>query len=210
MAHGVANNDIDDYLRGKHSNPDVIPSPPKASMLASKAGSGSNISISPTNEPRLRAPCSAGNSCCGEQSSVPIDLSKGNVTKNQAPSQVAQIIAGPPGLRKSVCCTPSSEIGAQIDPKVLQVAQLRSLQSIGKPPVASSVGATGQPNLLPVAEMPNPQNLLDDESTCEAAASIIASMRGHGDTETVMAELGCSSNRTCTVNNMTIFELLDG
>lgn len=109
-----------------------------------------------------------------------------------------------------MCCTPSSEIGAQNDPQVLQVAHPRSVQNIGKPPAASIVGATGQPNLLPVAEMPNPPNLMDDESTCEAAASIIASMRGHGDTETVMAELGCSSHRSCTVKNMTIFELLDG
>lgn len=210
VAHGVANNEIDNYLRGKHNNPDAIPSPPKAPMLASKAATRSNISIDSIKEHRLRAPCSAGNSCCGQQSSVPIVLSKGNVTKNQVPSPVAEIIARPPGPPKSTSGTLSSEIGAQIDYKVLQVALPRSAQNIGKPPEASSVGAIGQPNLPLVAEMPNSQNLTDDESTCEAAANIIASMRGHGDTETVMAELGCSSNRSCTVKNMTIFELLEG
>ena len=61
-----------------------------------------------------------------------------------------------------------------------------------------------------VAEMPNNQLKMDDVTTCEDAANIIASMRGHGDTEAVRSELGCQPNISCTVKNITIFELLDG
>lgn len=49
----------------------------------------------------------------------------------------------------------------------------------------------------------------DDATPCETAASIIASMRGHGDAEEARAELGCSSSLDCTVENMTIFRIMD-
>lgn len=48
-----------------------------------------------------------------------------------------------------------------------------------------------------------------DETSCEDAARIIASMRGHEDPEGVWPELGCSSTRNCTVRNMTIFQIVD-
>ena len=48
-----------------------------------------------------------------------------------------------------------------------------------------------------------------DVTPCEEAAQIIASMRGHEDAEAVWPELGCSSNKKCTVTNMTIFQLGD-
>lgn len=46
-----------------------------------------------------------------------------------------------------------------------------------------------------------------DVTPCEEAAQIIASMRGHEDTDAVWSELGCSSKASCTVKNMTIFQL---
>jgi hypothetical protein len=48
-----------------------------------------------------------------------------------------------------------------------------------------------------------------DETSCEDAARIIASMRGHEDPEGVWPELGCSSVRKCMVKNMTIFQMVD-
>lgn len=49
----------------------------------------------------------------------------------------------------------------------------------------------------------------DDVTSCETAAWIIANLRGHDDAEGVRAELGCSSNEDCTVENTTIFHAMD-
>lgn len=49
-----------------------------------------------------------------------------------------------------------------------------------------------------------------DETSCETAARIIASMRGHEDPETVWSALGCSANDKCMVKNIEIFQLADG
>jgi hypothetical protein len=48
-----------------------------------------------------------------------------------------------------------------------------------------------------------------DETSCEDAARIIASMRGHEDPEGVWPELGCSSTRSCMVKNIAIFSMVD-
>jgi hypothetical protein len=48
-----------------------------------------------------------------------------------------------------------------------------------------------------------------DETSCEDAARIIASMRGQDDPERVWPELGCSTTRSCMVKNMTIFQMVD-
>ena len=50
---------------------------------------------------------------------------------------------------------------------------------------------------------------IDDVTSCEIAANIIAGMRGHNDEEEVKEELGCSPGDHCSVANMTIFQLLD-
>ena len=44
---------------------------------------------------------------------------------------------------------------------------------------------------------------------CEAAARIIASMRHDSDMQEMRAELGCSSDASCMVDNMVIFRALD-
>jgi hypothetical protein len=49
-----------------------------------------------------------------------------------------------------------------------------------------------------------------DETACEDAARIIASMRGQDDPEQVWPELGCSTTKSCMVKNMTIFQMVDG
>lgn len=46
-------------------------------------------------------------------------------------------------------------------------------------------------------------------TSCETAARIITMMRGYPDTQEARAELGCPSEKSCVVKNMTIFELLD-
>ena len=48
-----------------------------------------------------------------------------------------------------------------------------------------------------------------DETSCEDAARIIASMRGHRDPEGVWPELGCSARESCMVKNITIFQMID-
>ncbi|KAI1934775.1 hypothetical protein LOZ66_005630 [Ophidiomyces ophidiicola] len=44
---------------------------------------------------------------------------------------------------------------------------------------------------------------------CETAAGIITRMRGDPDLQNARAELGCSSESTCMVRNLAIFDLLD-
>ncbi|KAI1915149.1 hypothetical protein LOZ39_003013 [Ophidiomyces ophidiicola] len=44
---------------------------------------------------------------------------------------------------------------------------------------------------------------------CETAAGIITRMRGDPDLQNARAELGCSSESTCMVKNLAIFDLLD-
>jgi hypothetical protein len=47
------------------------------------------------------------------------------------------------------------------------------------------------------------------ETSCEDAANIIASMRGHADKEQVRDELGCSGREQCQVKNTTLFHVMD-
>ena len=46
-----------------------------------------------------------------------------------------------------------------------------------------------------------------DETDCENAARIIATMRGHGDHESLWPELGCSVEKNCMVKNDRIFQM---
>jgi hypothetical protein len=48
-----------------------------------------------------------------------------------------------------------------------------------------------------------------DETSCEDAARIIASMRGHEHPEMVWPELGCNATRSCMVKNITILQMAD-
>lgn len=46
-----------------------------------------------------------------------------------------------------------------------------------------------------------------DETDCENAARIIATMRGHGDHESIRPELGCSVEKNCMVKNDRIMQM---
>ena len=48
-----------------------------------------------------------------------------------------------------------------------------------------------------------------NETSCEVAATIIASMRWQGDEEEIRIELGCDGRRECTVRNTTVFQIMD-
>lgn len=64
------------------------------------------------------------------------------------------------------------------------------------------------PPALPPSE---PQHY-DDPSlaiSCEAAATIIAEMRGDGDTEAIRAKLGCAGRAQCSVKNSTVLQIMD-
>lgn len=48
------------------------------------------------------------------------------------------------------------------------------------------------------------------ETSCDVAASILANMQGHGDTNRARVSLGCGpGSGTCVVNNMRVLDLLD-
>lgn len=47
------------------------------------------------------------------------------------------------------------------------------------------------------------------DRSCEEAAMIIVSLRGGEMSDDIFGELGCSSDKSCAVDNLSIFELLD-
>lgn len=194
-ANGVSDKEIDDYLHGKIYNPNTIPLPIKAPISGSEAATGSVIPLASTQEPRVRQQCSPGKNCCGQPSNVFPDLKTLHDKNSQLLAQESKLEP-----RNSTCGTASTKIGVPFDPIIGQLALPQPVQDIAR---ASEQCAAGTSN------RPTSQNLMDDETTCEAAASIIAGMRGHDDTEKVLAELGCTSNQSCAVKNMTIFELTD-
>lgn len=174
---------------------------PKAPLSGSEASTKSIIPSASTQQPWISGPCSPGTTCCGPKSNTSPKLTKLNDKSDHVLPPLPKIQP-----RNSKCCTPSTNICAPVDPKSEQLALPLPVRNIGEVSEPCASGGTNRPL---ITEKPTSQNLMDDESTCEAAASIIASMRGHGDTEKVLAELGCSSNQSCAVKNTTIFELLD-
>lgn len=50
---------------------------------------------------------------------------------------------------------------------------------------------------------------IDDTTACEAAAEIIANMRGHNSATEILADLGCSGDIDCVVKNTTVFQVMD-
>jgi hypothetical protein len=76
----------------------------------------------------------------------------------------------------------------------------------------TSTHPANKTNTLCRPDPPNPTNQvqsLEDVTSCEIAANIIAGMRGHNNDEEARAELGCSPDDKCVVENMTIFSLMD-
>jgi hypothetical protein len=62
----------------------------------------------------------------------------------------------------------------------------------------------------PPPTTPAPQeNRSGLEISCEAAATIIAQMRGDGDRISARASLGCKSDEECTIRNSTLMQILD-
>ncbi|KAF2438290.1 hypothetical protein P171DRAFT_336228, partial [Karstenula rhodostoma CBS 690.94] len=53
------------------------------------------------------------------------------------------------------------------------------------------------------------QNCSGLNISCEAAAAVIAGMRGDGDRDSIWASLGCRGQETCTVKNSTVFQIMD-
>ncbi|KAL8393707.1 hypothetical protein RB595_003446 [Gaeumannomyces hyphopodioides] len=47
------------------------------------------------------------------------------------------------------------------------------------------------------------------EMSCEAAARILAEIRGHADAASDLSVLGCVGTRDCTVSNIKVFQLMD-
>ena len=48
------------------------------------------------------------------------------------------------------------------------------------------------------------------ETSCKAAADLIADFQGHEDVANVLMMLGCSGTNDCRVKNTTVFQIMDG
>ncbi|KAI5862481.1 hypothetical protein GGS23DRAFT_77812 [Durotheca rogersii] len=63
------------------------------------------------------------------------------------------------------------------------------------------------PQVEPPPPSAGPRDTL--ELSCDEAAEIIATFRGHADPEAARAALGCSGPAACRVDNLRIFQLMD-
>ncbi|KAF2714300.1 hypothetical protein K504DRAFT_456536 [Pleomassaria siparia CBS 279.74] len=61
--------------------------------------------------------------------------------------------------------------------------------------------------LVPVGEVSNPSGC---ETSCDIAASIIAQMRGDGDSQSARLTLGCEGPSSCNIKNTILFQVMDG
>jgi hypothetical protein len=86
-------------------------------------------------------------------------------------------------------------------------AYLKDHESIQ--PIAVNTKVEARPAIIVAMEeqgTPEDQNSM----SCENAASIIASMRGHSeDEETVRKKLGCASLQTCKVKNVEVLQVME-
>ena len=89
-----------------------------------------------------------------------------------------------------------SDDGSYTTQEILATRELPTSQSLPNTSTAccSTMGAIGRGSV--------------DETDCEHAAHIIASMRGHTDHESIWPELGCSVARKCTIKTLTIFQMV--
>ena len=79
--------------------------------------------------------------------------------------------------------------------------------SRGYSPTPEAVTSNAVSGTLYAGSQSNPASA--DETSCENAARIIASMRGHEDSQALRPELGCTETNTCMVKNMIVFQLAD-
>ena len=90
----------------------------------------------------------------------------------------------------------------------LQETALRPQEDFwrGCNPAPGVVTSTASSQTLQGSCLPYPTS---DETSCENAARIIASMRGYEDPQALRPELGCTETSTCMVKNMVVFQLAD-
>jgi hypothetical protein len=121
--------------------------------------------------------------------------------------------------------SPLSRHGAWPEPRMMTTYQYRD-----GPPVDIHVGANLSPDtkflpsgsadkirnpsshrVLDVAGTndPSPHESTREVTSCEDAASILASLRGHGDVYEARAALGCAPWSSCSVKNTRLFQLMN-
>lgn len=61
----------------------------------------------------------------------------------------------------------------------------------------------------PTSPAPVPHPTLTSEISCEAAAHILAGIRGHEDPGRALSALGCTGSEDCMISNTRLFQLMD-
>lgn len=94
---------------------------------------------------------------------------------------------------------------------ISKAGNVRNNVVFGAPHFAQSLDIDGvgesSPPEIPLSTSRS-YNAQGEVTSCETAASIIAGMRGYRGVDEAREELGCNS-ATCTVKNMTLFDMLD-
>ncbi|KAI1330866.1 hypothetical protein F5Y16DRAFT_318437 [Xylariaceae sp. FL0255] len=89
-----------------------------------------------------------------------------------------------------------------IDQGVDEKEAMTSIPKVDQQPLVICGGALERPNGLPDGNRAH-------VTSCDDAASIIASFQGHGDVSKARRSLGCGNVRVCHIKNTRLFQLMD-
>ncbi|EGD86269.1 hypothetical protein H112_07200 [Trichophyton rubrum D6] len=189
---GVTDAKIDEYLayaEEHNSSPSSAPEKWVPAAAAAAAPVTSPATLPATTVPAV-VPAAVPATAVGQPSPAPVHASP-------APSR---------------CCRPKQEPRECPAPVVAERVPSAAPQACSASPADSTTSEAdiaNNPSSDGVSAPSSSKQWSEDTTPCEEAARIIASMRGDCDEQSVRDELGCGSNKTCMVNNMTIFQVMD-
>lgn len=98
---------------------------------------------------------------------------------------------------------------AELDPGVVKYVPPKSRTKEQLETERLSTTCPNTPEFVPEAHQSGGDTGIGQFSSCEDAATLIASLGDHPNIRDVRSQLGCDSESTCIVKNMSIFEILD-
>lgn len=202
--HGVSSEEVEQFLRSPELSSD-----PEAPLFAVSA---SVQDVQASNEKDT-------DSFCTTESLSQTQIRHGDLEDARPDLSRSKIAAGNHDLGATDCLQPSA-CNTQTKSRLTEVVTTFSDTHGQAEPSANNhpyrmVECEECPSSLdcfcaphPVSES-RPSTSSGLKISCEAAAAVIAGMRGDLDRELIRASLGCRGQESCTVKNSTVFQLMD-
>lgn len=201
---GVTDAKIDEYLAYAEEHNSSPSSAPEKRVLAAAPAPATGSATAPETSPVTSAATLPA-------TTVPAVVPAAVPATTVGQPSPAPVHASPAPSR---CCQPKQEPRECPAPVVAERVPSAAPQACSAGPADSTtaqvdVANNNNPSSSCVSAPSSSKQWSEDTTPCEEAARIIASMRGDCDEQSVRAELGCGSNTSCMVNNMTIFQVMD-